>query len=222
MADKVSLRSLYQFYRPLVVSASGEIANLKSNWKRVVAMIVTTILFLFNRNVAPYMSAVYKWHGFSRWWAVFPAALLFIYYLAKANYKKFQEQAAAGTVRESDLTTKLLAERDRTQQPDVALVWDWSEDQKRIRASDIEKIILIENRSNQYIYNVQIEPVKLTQQLTFDLINEIAPRKQHAALGRWNGMSSAHNNYVYFFGNNEQAALDNGWIFKKVHPTGAQ
>jgi len=113
-----------------------------------------------------------------------------------------------------------LDEMARNQQPDVALVWDWSEDQKKIKASDTEKIILIENRSDRYIYNVQIEPVKLSQQLAFDLINEIAPGKQHAALGRWNGKSSGQTNYLYFFANNEQAAVNNGWVFKKLQPQG--
>ena len=113
-----------------------------------------------------------------------------------------------------------LAEIARNQQPDVSLVWDWSEDQKKFKASDTEKIILVENRSGRHIYNVQIEPVKLAQELAFDLINEIAPGKSHIARGRWDGKSSETANYVFFFGNNEQQAVDNGWVFKKTHNRG--
>jgi hypothetical protein len=102
---------------------------------------------------------------------------------------------------------------------------DWPDDVKRnlgLLGKQKEKDILIHNRSGQYIYNVQIEPIKLVQELTFDLINEIAPSEKHLALGRWNGKSSLTTEYLYFFGNqqNAQIAFENKWIFDKVHQRG--
>ena len=109
--------------------------------------------------------------------------------------------------------------------PDVALVWDWPDEVKRnggVLGMAREKDILIHNRSDQYVYNVQVESVKLHQELSFDLINEIAPREQHRALGRWNGKSSLTTSYVYFFGNgeNEKQMSEKGWVYKKTHNRG--
>ena len=112
------------------------------------------------------------------------------------------------------------------QQPDVALVWNWSEDQSNAKdlfgLSETDKSILVHNRSGQYIYNVQIEPIVLRQTLTFDTINEIAPGTQNLALGRWDNQSSLQTNYVHFFGNNanEQEASNKGWVHKKLHNRG--
>lgn len=117
-----------------------------------------------------------------------------------------------------------LKEIARTQQPDVAIIWDWPADEKMAKSliGGTEKFILVENRSDRYVYNVQIDSVKLHQELVFDLINEIAPAKQHAALGRWDGRSSEQTNYIYFFGNgdNEKKMLTNRWIYKKIHNRG--
>lgn len=107
-------------------------------------------------------------------------------------------------------------------EPDVALVWDWPEDQRKAKSllGYTEKSILVHNRSGQYIYNVTIDPIKLERELTFDAINEIAPGKEHVALGRWNGKSSLTTNYIYFFGReqDERVLLERGWIQKKLHP----
>ncbi len=108
--------------------------------------------------------------------------------------------------------------------PDVALVWDWQEDVRRNKSllGYTEKLILIHNRSDRYIYNVKIAPIQLSQTLAFDLINEIPPGAEHVAIGRWNGRSSAFTNYVYFFGNteNEKVASELGWVYKKAHNRG--
>lgn len=118
----------------------------------------------------------------------------------------------------------LEAERDRQQQPDVALVWDWSEDERK--AKDLlgltEKSILVHNRSGQYVYNVQIGSIRLHQTLTFDEMNAIAPGEQRIAVGRWNGRSGQQTNYIYFFNgeDNEKIAGERGWIHKKLHNRG--
>src|SRR5207237_5675100 len=93
---------------------------------------------------------------------------------------------------------KLAQDSEKAEQPDVALVWDWPEDVRRNKqlTGQTEKDILVENRSSQHIYNVQIEPVKLKQELTFDLINEIPPGKQHRTVARWDGRSSTQTNYI--------------------------
>lgn len=109
-------------------------------------------------------------------------------------------------------------------QPDVALVWEFSEDQRKTKSllGYTEKSIIVHNRSNQYIYNVAIAPVRLSQTLSFDVINEIAPSAEHVALGRWDGRSSAVTNYLYFFDKdeNKKAASELGWVHKKLHNRG--
>jgi hypothetical protein len=119
---------------------------------------------------------------------------------------------------------ELANERNRITQPDVGLMWDWpaSERETKSLMGYTEKLIIVENRSDGFIYNVQIESIKLYQELSFDLINEIAPKKEHVALGRWNGRSSVQTNYIYFFGKeeNEKEMSNKGWVFKKVHNRG--
>ena len=109
-------------------------------------------------------------------------------------------------------------------QPDVALVWEFSEDQRKAEnmLGYTEKSIIVHNRSDQYIYNVNIAPVRLVQILSFDAINEIAPSAEHVALGRWNGRSSATTNYLYFFDKdeNKKVASEMGWFHKKLHDRG--
>lgn len=112
----------------------------------------------------------------------------------------------------------------RSKQPDVALMWEFSEDQRKTKnlLGYTEKSIIVHNRSNQYIYNVNIAPVRLAQTLSFDAINEIAPNAEHIAVGRWDGRSSAATNYLYFFDNdeNKKAASALGWVHKKLHDRG--
>jgi hypothetical protein len=112
----------------------------------------------------------------------------------------------------------------RSIQPDVALVWEFSEDERKIKNAlgHTEKSIIVHNRSNQYIYNVNIGPIRLSQTLSFETINEIAPATEHVALGRWDGRSSAVTNYLYFFDNDENKAMASGlgWVHKKLHDRG--
>src|SRR5258708_7622940 len=46
-------------------------------------------------------------------------------------------------------------------QPDVALVWDWTDEERPYQSlmGRTEKHILIHNRSERHIYNIQIEPI---------------------------------------------------------------
>ena len=116
-------------------------------------------------------------------------------------------------------------ELDKAEQPDVALVWDLQEDEKKLRKpmdTLYSKSILVHNRSDEWVYNVQIHPVKLDQEMTFEMINEIEPQKQHAALAHWDGRSSLLTDYVYFFAKeeNERAAAEKKMIHKKVHNRG--
>jgi hypothetical protein len=133
-------------------------------------------------------------------------------------YRKRDEEAKRAVAR---LEAELQQERNLGQQPDVALVWDWVEDQREKNAllGRTEKDILVHNRGNEWVYRVRIAPISLVQEMTFDEINEIAPRAQHCALARWNGRSSLATNYVYFFGKEEngQEASNKGWVYKKIH-----
>jgi hypothetical protein len=119
--------------------------------------------------------------------------------------------------------TQLTNERDRIAQPDVALVWDWPEDERMRKAlsGDSERDILVHNRSNQFVYNVQIETVPLRNGLTFEIIPEIPPNTQCKAVGRWNDKSSLTSNYGYFFVGGEDEAEEKGWICQKLHNRGA-
>ena len=124
--------------------------------------------------------------------------------------------------------TELQNETDKIQQPDVALVWDWTDEVKAHNQlfGRTEKDIIVHNRSNEYVYRVQIDPVRLMSALEFDLIPCIAPSEKHIAVGRW--MSAAHRemtsssrtDYGYYFASNEQAARETGWYVRKPHDRG--
>jgi hypothetical protein len=108
--------------------------------------------------------------------------------------------------------------------PDVALVWDWTEDQKKMRGlSETGKTILVHNRSpHQWIYNVQIHPIEMGQKLEFERINEIAPGKLHEILARWGNSSSLTRDIAEFFTApiNEREAQRKGWHYTKMHNRG--
>ncbi len=136
-----------------------------------------------------------------------------------------QEQQRQRLITEmQNLKDQLRKENERSVQPDVALVWDWTDEEKPHQQlmGRTEKHILIQNRSNDHIYNVQIETINLPCELRFDLINDIAPQAKEKALGRWDGRSSLMTNYIYFFSRpeNEQGALEKGWVYKKEHNRG--
>lgn len=114
-------------------------------------------------------------------------------------------------------------ELDKAEQPDVALVWDWTDDHKKLLDhTDVAKQILVHNRSGEWAYNVQIDPVRLADTMTFELINEIPPGEQHLALGRWSGRSSLTSGYQYFFCAkiNEDIAFKKKWHYTKLHQHG--
>ena len=92
--------------------------------------------------------------------------------------------------------TKHEALRERLpQEPplDVAFVWDWHDVLKNnpgfLGAAESNKDIIIDNRSDRYIYNVQIRPIELAEKLTFDKIPEIKPRERAIPLPRWRNLS---------------------------------
>jgi hypothetical protein len=166
-----------------------------------------------------------------RWWALMSCAIftfigLYALFFDKSNHWLIRASFTSAIL--LFLVSAFLAWNDehtakvegmaRTQQPDVALIWDWPEDVRKVNTlrGSKEKLIMVHNRSAQYVYNVQIAPVKLRQELSFDLINEIAPNGEHVALGKWNGRSSSQTNYLYFFSKNEAEIVERGWAFKKA------
>jgi|SRR5581483_1774965 len=119
-----------------------------------------------------------------------------------------------------EVKTELATERDHINQPDVALVWEWPEEQRMMRAlyRDTEKDIIVHNRSNEFVYNVKIETVDLRKCLIFDPISSIGPNIQHKAVARWeNNKSSTQTNYYYFFVGAEKEADGKGWKIIKMH-----
>ena len=210
-------RSFMSFYVSLVKWTLTEAYGVIDAFLTFVAFALFLVA-LFNRELAHRLET--NWQGLSRWYSIVPVAALLAYRVMKANYAHFEN-----VVNKVDsLQDELQLERERIQQPDIALVWDWPEDQRKtkILTSGTEKSILIANRSDRCIYNVQIESVLLHQTLSFDLINEIKPNTEHVALARWNGRSSAQTNYIYFFSKeeNEKELVAKGWRCKKTHNRG--
>jgi hypothetical protein len=114
-------------------------------------------------------------------------------------------------------------ELDQAEQPEVALVWDWDGDEKELLSRTVSsKSIVVHNRSAEWVYNVQVHPIKLEQEMTFDLINEIGPDREHPALARWGEKSSLTTEYIYFFSKpgNEEMALTKKLVYKKEHDRG--
>jgi hypothetical protein len=108
---------------------------------------------------------------------------------------------------------KLQKERDLAHQPDVVLAWGWTEEQIRTRSmtSGWDKYILVDNRSDEHVYNVQIESISLLRGLAFDPIPEIGPRATCLAIARWDGGSIPSKQYPHFFARAESEAKDKGW-----------
>jgi hypothetical protein len=160
-----------------------------------------------------------RWAGVSRWWALLPVGILLGYRLLRANYEEF-ERLEHGL----EEMGEALAREKEVPGPDVALVWDWTEDQRKtVKNIDLltEKHILIHNRSEHYVYNVEIAPIRLQREMLFDKINEIAPGAKHLAIARWDGRSSETTNYIYFFDDNEmEEAGRRGWVHQKAHNRG--
>lgn len=140
-------------------------------------------------------------------------------YNLQEKMRQIKEQLSLTEEQLYEAKTQLANERDRTSQPDLALVWDWSEDQRKMRelGGQTEKDILVHNRSNQFVYNIQIQTVPLRHDLVFDPISDIGPNMQCKSIGRWNDKSSLTSNYCYFFIEGEEEAQNKGWLCKKTH-----
>lgn len=68
---------------------------------------------------------------------------------------------------------------------------------------------------------MDIDPIVLKHEMTFERINEIAPGAKHPALAHWLGKNTAPK-YSYFFvhGDNVVAASSKGMVQKKIHSRG--
>lgn len=110
-------------------------------------------------------------------------------------------------------------ELDQAEQPEVGLVWDWSEDQKKLSLSELDKGIFVDNRSDVWIHNIEIHPIKLAQELMFERITEIAPGDTHPTLARWGNKSTIGATYHQYFCEppNVEVAMKRKWLFTKTH-----
>jgi hypothetical protein len=152
-----------------------------------------------------------------------------------APYWIYQERHRRAGDAERDLSSK-LAEREidlqkegeLAQLPDMALVWDWTNEEKGMRSflGSKEKSILVDNRSDQHIYRVNVQPIPVPQHcpMNFDEINEIAPRFQCVAVGRWavgsevrSTTTDGYNQYVVA---NSEGLEERGWKKNKPHNRG--
>jgi hypothetical protein len=114
----------------------------------------------------------------------------------------------------------LKHERDLVQQPDISLEWAWTEDQAKLLSRGDEKNIVVHNRSSEYVYNVQIDPIPLFRGFVFDEITEIAPGEKRLAVARWNGKSTQNSRYIEFFMCAEAEAASKGWYQPKPNNRG--
>ena len=124
----------------------------------------------------------------------------------------------------TDLQNALITiqiERDKSLQPDLALRWELLPEEIHFGTfQQSEKHILVHNRSEEYVYNVQIAPVSLGNGLAFDLIPEIPPGVQEIVVGRWGDHSSLTTNYICFFEGTETEAAEKNLYVKKPHNRG--
>jgi hypothetical protein len=212
-------RTCLSFYFALFKSAFTEAYDAVDAYLTFAAFLVFAVA-LFSKELSNQLEA--RWQGLSRWYSLLPLIAFFLYRLMRANYRHFKSAVSQLDSTEAELRKG----RDSLQQPDVALVWDWTEDQRRgkelLGLSETDKVILIHNRSADYIYNVNTQPIKLAGEMKFDDINEVGPGEKHPLRARWDGRSSETTNYVYFFGKeeNEIAMSQKGWVRKKLHSSG--
>lgn len=207
--------SFVSFYLSLVRWVFTEAYDVIDSLITFIAVVLFFVA-LFSKELANQWET--RWQGMSRWYSLVPLAVLLSYRTMKANYAHFESVVS----KVDGLTADLQAERDRFQQPDVSLSWNWpiNERQHQRFLGGTEKQILVHNRSKEYVYNVQLHPIELGQGLTFDVINEIAPDAQLPAVGRWDDSSSLSKNYVYFFARTEEEGTGKGWYQPKPHNRG--
>jgi hypothetical protein len=155
-----------------------------------------------------------------RWIALLVSALCFVFAAIRIWEK---ERKSAESYKEA-----LRQERERAQQPDVAIVWDWTNEEKGMLLflGSKKKSILVDNRSDQHVYRVNVQPIPVPQHcpMNFDEINEIAPRSQCVVVGRWavgsEVRSTATDGYNQYIAANSEGLTERGWIKKKTHSRG--
>jgi len=104
------------------------------------------------------------------------------------------------------------------EQPDLALKWEFPKDVRKVNnfMGRTEKDIIVHNRSDEYIYNIQISPIPLGSQMVFDPITELAPGDEYIAIARWDGKSTVNGTqYIHFFSRVEEEGKQKGWFEKK-------
>jgi hypothetical protein len=221
--------SFWAYYRPVISRAFAEFKLGRDMLLGAALSAASVLLQVHWRLINPSDWKSQQWHWIGS--VVIPfVAVMFVdalWRLVLAPWNLYTEMQDKHEAELSQIEAKrdgalaeLEREKNRALQPDVALVWCWQTD--RLARSVTEKVIGVENRSDKFVYNVQIAPVCLHQEMTFDRINEIQPHSMHLALARWNGRSSVSTNYVYYWSyeENEKEIVRRGWMFKKLHSRG--
>lgn len=214
------MADVFCYYKKFFIHWGTELLSFGREQAVGVILAALILWFQIEKGLIPAKDAALTAKATIFWPYLALIGIYLVIHLIRTPWKLDQEQEKDIT----NLEAQLQQERDSAQQPDIALVWDWPEDQRQENAlaGRTEKDILVHNRSNEWIYKVRVAPISLAQEMTFDEINEIAPKTQHLALARWDGRASLTTNYVYFFGKdeNEQEADKKHWVYKKTHNTG--
>jgi hypothetical protein len=115
---------------------------------------------------------------------------------------------------------------DAAEQPDVALVWDWGVDEKKVSSwmGSKGKSILVDNRTDRTISRVQVDSEPLRYPIRFDEINEILPKTSRVAVGRWDveqqSQSTTMDGYNHHIMMNSDDLDVRGFIKPKSHNRG--
>jgi hypothetical protein len=116
--------------------------------------------------------------------------------------------------------------RYQPERPDVALVWDWTAEGKGRHSflGNTEKSIFVDNRNDQTIGRVCINPIPLHCPLIFDEINEIPSKSRGLAAGRWkiasDNKSTTMDGYHQYMQTFDDGLKERGWEHKKPHNRG--
>ena len=153
-----------------------------------------------------------------RWITLVVSALCFIFAAIRIWER---ERKATEFYRES-----LRQEREQAQQPDVALVWDWTDEEKSALSfiGNKEKSIIVDNRSDYTISSVQLDSTPVRYPIYFDAINEIRRQTSVVAVGRWEvgrqNQSTATDGYNHHIVMNSDDLDARGWTKQKGHNRG--
>jgi hypothetical protein len=217
-------RSFVAFYWALfkwAVSETYGVLDTLLTFSAVALFIAT----FFSKELAQALER--QWQGLPRWYSLIPVAILLGYRMMRANYSHFE--TAVTTI--DSLEDDLKSERERTQQPDVALLWDWTDEQRAARtlSNHMEKSILVDNRSDHTISRIQVDSEPLRYPIQFDEINEILPQTSREAVGRWDmstmsgtqgSQSTTMDGYNHHILMNSEDLEAKGWIKVKPHNRG--